>query len=107
MKSYSQHGEDVIAVRYFDYHGPLKGIYVDIGCFHPVRHSNTYLLHQKGRGVSILTWNPTRSTCSRPCVDPTSISAWRLAIARVPPNSIHQPESIYGSMEGLGEATVQ
>jgi hypothetical protein len=53
-RSYAQHGEDIIAYNYFNYHGPRKGIYVDIGCFHPKRHSTTFLLHKQGwHGLNI------------------------------------------------------
>ena len=31
-----------------------KGFYVDVGCYHPIHLSNTYLLYQKGwRGINI------------------------------------------------------
>ena len=32
----------------------LKGFYVDVGCFHPKKYSNTYMLYKRGwRGVNI------------------------------------------------------
>jgi len=53
-KSYSQHGEDITVLRYFNYHGPAKGVYLDIGCFHPRHDSNTYLLYKRGwRGINV------------------------------------------------------
>ncbi len=46
-KSYSQCAEDLIVQSYFP--GKLKtGRYVDVGCHHPRRGSNTYGLYQKG-----------------------------------------------------------
>ena len=48
-KSYSQYGEDLIIDSFFQNHADLvKGNYLDIGCYHPVGISNTYLLHKKG-----------------------------------------------------------
>ena len=43
---YGQWGEDIFIQKYFKDLG--KGFYVDIGCFHPVMYSNTYLLFNKG-----------------------------------------------------------
>lgn len=52
---YSQAGEDAILSKTFSYLLPVKnGFYVDIGSYHPFRHSNTYLLHKAGwKGVNI------------------------------------------------------
>ncbi len=48
-KSYSQYGEDLIIDSFFKHHAPIKsGNYLDIGCYHPVGISNTYLLHRRG-----------------------------------------------------------
>ena len=48
-KSYSQYGEDLIIDSFFQHHVPIKnGNYLDIGCYHPVGISNTYVLHKKG-----------------------------------------------------------
>ena len=50
-KSYSQFGEDIIVQNYF---GDFIGTYVDVGCFHPIKYSNTALLHKKGwKGFNI------------------------------------------------------
>ena len=50
---FSQFGEDKILFELFD-KSVTKGIYVDVGCFHPVKHSNTYLLYKRGwRGINI------------------------------------------------------
>lgn len=46
-KSYSQKGEDLLILSYFKGLNIKKGIYLDIGCFHPVWISNTHLLHKK------------------------------------------------------------
>ena len=45
-KTYSSFGED-IAVRHF-FKNKKKGFYVDIGCYHPLEGSNTYLLYKDG-----------------------------------------------------------
>jgi hypothetical protein len=50
-KTYSQFGEDVILDQYFN---NFIGRYVDIGCYHPIKYSNTALLHKKGwTGINI------------------------------------------------------
>ena len=50
---YSQFGEDKILNEIIP--GKLKkGFYVDVGCFHPKKYSNTYMLYKKGwQGVNI------------------------------------------------------
>ena len=49
---YSQHGEDVFIRDFFG--AGFKGHYVDIGCSHPFRISNTYLLYKSGwRGLCV------------------------------------------------------
>jgi hypothetical protein len=54
---YSQWGEDQFINEFFK--DKKNGIYLDIGCFHPVMYSNTCLLHRKGwRGINI-DINPT------------------------------------------------
>ena len=51
-KSYSQDNEDLFLVNYFQKRE--KGFYVDLGCHHPKRFSNTYLLYKKGwSGINI------------------------------------------------------
>jgi len=48
----SQFGEDKKIIKLFK--GRKKGIYLDIGCFHPIRQNNTYLLHRDGwKGINI------------------------------------------------------
>ena len=50
-KSYSQFGEDQIIKDYF---GKFVGTYVDVGCYHPIKYSNTALLHKIGwKGINI------------------------------------------------------
>lgn len=47
-KSYSQFGEDLIVWNYFHRAGIQKGVYLDIGSFHPKWISNTHILHLQG-----------------------------------------------------------
>jgi hypothetical protein len=50
---YSQFGEDKILKELIP-KVKTKGFYVDVGCFHPKKHSNTYLLYRKGwTGINI------------------------------------------------------
>ncbi len=51
-KSYSISNVDLILDRIFS---KIKnGIYIDIGCNHPIKYNNTYLLHKKGwKGINI------------------------------------------------------
>ncbi len=49
--SYAQHGEDIIAEALLP---AARGFYVEVGAFHPVSISNTYLFYRKGwRGIVI------------------------------------------------------
>ena len=51
-KSYSLSNIDVVIDYIFK--GIKKGIYIDIGCNHPIKHNNTYLLHERGwNGINI------------------------------------------------------
>ena len=51
-KRYSQFGEDQFIFEFFK--DKKKGVYLDVGCFHPFYWSNTCLLHQKGwEGINI------------------------------------------------------
>ena len=48
----SQFGEDKKIIKLFDKN--KKGIYLDVGCFHPIRQNNTYLLNKLGwSGINI------------------------------------------------------
>ena len=50
--SYSISGVDLIIDRIFA--KQKKGIYVDLGCNHPIKHNNTYLLYKRGwKGINI------------------------------------------------------
>jgi len=50
--SFAQEGEDLVLARMFEHQA--TGTYVDVGAHHPIRFSNTYLLHRRGwRGVNI------------------------------------------------------
>ena len=51
-KSYSISSVDLIIDRLFS--KIKKGIYVDVGCNHPIKYNNTYLLHKRGwSGINI------------------------------------------------------
>ena len=48
----SQFGEDKKIIKLFDKN--KKGTYLDVGCFHPTRQNNTYLMYKLGwSGVNI------------------------------------------------------
>ncbi len=47
-QSYSQHGEDLIVIAFFERIGIRRGVYLDVGAYHPKLMSNTYLLHKRG-----------------------------------------------------------
>ena len=49
---YADNGEDVIIRSLFNH--KKNGFYVDVGCYHPIKASLTYMLHKKGWcGVNI------------------------------------------------------
>ena len=51
-KSFSQGAMDLILDQIFK--NKKKGFYIDVGCQHPIKNNNTYLLHKKGwSGVNI------------------------------------------------------
>ena len=51
--SYSQFAEDLVVSNIVGYE-KSTGFYVDVGCFEPVRFSNTYIFHQRGwSGIAI------------------------------------------------------
>jgi FkbM family methyltransferase len=52
--SYAQEGEDLVVERLLN--GKQNGFYVEVGCHHPYRFSNTFLFYKKG-------WNGV-------CIDP-------------------------------------
>lgn len=63
-QSYSQEGEDLIVDRLLG--GKRDGVYVDVGCHHPFRFSNTYLFYKRGwNGVCIDPLPGTKKLFSR------------------------------------------
>ena len=51
-KTYSISNVDLIVDRIFS--NISEGIYIDIGCNHPIKYNNTYLLHKRGwTGINI------------------------------------------------------
>ena len=57
-KTFSQFGEDLFIKKFFEY--KKKGKYVDLGAFHPMRLSNTYLLYKNGWSGTNVDLNPIR-----------------------------------------------
>ena len=50
--TYSQNQEDLFINNYFK--SKNNGFYIDIGCYHPIKYSNTALLYNRGwRGINI------------------------------------------------------
>ena len=48
----SQFGEEKFILNFFD--EKYKGKFIDIGCFHPTRHNNTYTMYKRGwHGINI------------------------------------------------------
>ncbi len=48
----SQFGEDKKIIKFFK--NKKDGVYLDVGCFHPIRQNNTYLMHKLGwKGINI------------------------------------------------------
>ena len=51
-RSYSQGSMDLILCDIFK--DKKKGVYVDVGCQHPIKNNNTFLLYKKGwKGINI------------------------------------------------------
>ena len=51
-RSFTRYGLDLLLKHFF--RDKKKGIYIDVGCFHPKLASNTYLLYKKGwTGINI------------------------------------------------------
>jgi FkbM family methyltransferase len=51
---YAQWGEDVVLEQYLGERAPQAQCYVDVGCFHPRKYSNTWRLYRRGwRGVNV------------------------------------------------------
>ena len=51
---YSQFGEDRIIINEILNPNYRNGFYIDVGCFHPKKYSNTYLLHKKKIGMVLI-----------------------------------------------------
>ena len=50
--SYSISGVDLIIDRIFS--KIREGVYIDLGCNHPIKYNNTYLLHKREwKGINI------------------------------------------------------
>ena len=48
----TQFGEDKYIINFFPEN--YKGKYLDVGCYHPTKHNNTYLMYKRGwRGINI------------------------------------------------------
>ena len=51
-ETYSMDGEDLVIFEYFK--NRKKGLYIDVGCYHPIHRNNTFLLYKKGwKGINI------------------------------------------------------
>ena len=51
--SYGQFGEDLFLTALLGYE-KTNGVYVDVGCYHPIDYSNTYIFYQRGwHGIAI------------------------------------------------------
>ena len=51
-KSYSLSNVDLVIERIFK--KKKNGVFIDVGCNHPIKYNNTYLLYKKGwRGINI------------------------------------------------------
>ena len=62
--SYSQEGEDIALDRLLE--GQRQGLYVDVGCHHPFRFSNTYMFYRRGwSGICIDPLPGTRRLFNR------------------------------------------
>ena len=55
-KTFSQFGEDIFITNFFEKN--FIGQYVDLGAYHPMKLSNTYLLYKKGWTGSNVDLNP-------------------------------------------------
>lgn len=51
---YAQWGEDVVLEQFLGDAAPQESFFVDVGCFHPRKYSNTWRLYRRGwRGINI------------------------------------------------------
>ncbi len=58
--SYAQTGEDLLLARHVDMSSP--GFYVDVGCNHPIKYSNTYFLYLCGWSGIVIDGNSDLAT---------------------------------------------
>jgi FkbM family methyltransferase len=56
--SYSQFAEDLILTQLLGYE-TTTGVYLDIGCYEPIKWSNTYIFYQRGWSGLCIDANPT------------------------------------------------
>lgn len=62
-KSYAQEGEDLVMDRLLN---KKKGFYIEVGCHHPFRFSNTYYFYRKGwKGICIDPMPGTKKSFSK------------------------------------------
>ncbi len=59
---FSQHGEDVVLTRYLMLK-KASGFYVDVGCWHPRKFSNTYALYRRGWSGINIDLDPAKIAC--------------------------------------------
>ena len=80
-KSYSISNVDLIIDRIF--RDILKGIYIDVGCNHPIKYNNTYLLHKRG-------WTGINIDLDKKCIDEFDIMR----------KKDHNIQELVGSVDG-------
>tara|TARA_B100000989_G_scaffold274987_1_gene234177 strand:+ start:900 stop:1634 length:735 start_codon:yes stop_codon:yes gene_type:complete len=56
LKNGSQFGEDKYIIELFDRN--FKGKFLDVGCYHPIRHNNTYKMYKNGWSGMNIDLNP-------------------------------------------------
>lgn len=82
--SFGQQGEDIIIDRIFRVMlntdpDTFKGLYVDVGAYHPQSHSTTYLLYERGwRGICV---DMSAETCALFQMMRPGDSVWNVAIS--------------------------
>jgi len=68
FKHFSQFAEDISIERLFPKRH--KGIFIDVGCFHPIKYNNTWKLYKSGwRGINV-------------DIDPIKIDAFKMVRAK-------------------------
>ena len=80
-KSYSISNVDLIIDRIF--RDIPKGIYIDVGCNHPIKYNNTYLLHKRG-------WTGINIDLDKKCIDEFDIMR----------KKDHNIQELVGSIDG-------